>query len=66
MKRKNRRLSSKEEDFKRNDPAMQISLAPNVDGERVDSWEDAKKLAVSKGKDTTLYDSYIRKSKRGL
>lgn len=66
MKRKNRRLSSKEEDFKRSDPSMQISLAPNVDGERVDSWEDAKKLATSKGKDTTLYDSYIRKSKRGL
>lgn len=66
MGRKNRRLASKENEFKRDDPSMQVSLAPNVDGERVDTWEDAKRLATSKGKDTTLYDSYIRKSKRGL
>ena len=66
MRRKNRRLESKETAFKRDDPSMQISLAPNVNGERVDTWEDAKSLALSKGKDTTLYDNYIRKSKRGL
>lgn len=66
MRRKNRRLATKENDFKRNDPSMQVSLAPNVDGERVDTWEDAKRLAQSKGKDTSLYDNYIRKSKRGL
>lgn len=66
MRRKNRRLASKETEFKRDDPSMQISLAPNVNGERVETWEDAKRLATSKGKDTTLYDNYIRKSKRGL
>lgn len=66
MNRKNRRLERKETEFKNDDHSMQISLAPNVDGERVDTWEDAKKLAQSKGKDTTLYDSYIRKNKRGL
>lgn len=36
-------------------------VAPNVGGEQVDSWADAKKLAVSKGLDGSGYDKYIRK-----
>ena len=52
MAQKNQRLSGKQNDRKR-----------DADGERVDSWADAKKLAASKGKETTSYDSYIRKEK---
>lgn len=61
MAQKNQRLSGKQNDRKRDAPV--VTLAPNVDGERVDSWADAKKLAASKGKETTSYDSYIRKEK---
>lgn len=32
-----------------------LSLAPNVNGEQVDSWSDAAKLASSKGKDASGY-----------
>lgn len=31
-------------------------LVPNVEGERVDTWEEAGKLAKAKGKDTTGYE----------
>lgn len=62
MKRKNDRLAKKERDFKNDDPCM-VSLAPNVDGERVDSWAEATQLAQAKGKDTSLYESYARKEK---
>ena len=61
MAAKNRRLSGKENQMKRDAPAA--SLAPNVDGERVASWSEAKKLAASKGKNTASYDAHIRKEK---
>ena len=63
MARKNRRLDTKTTEMKMDAPT--VSLAPNVDGERVGSWSEAKKLASSKGKETSGYDSYIRKEKRG-
>jgi len=63
MAAKNRILDKKQEDRKRN-PAMR--LAPNVEGERVDSWSDAKKLAESKGKVTTTYDAKISEEKTKL
>jgi putative FmdB family regulatory protein len=63
MKEKNRRLTARQNQMKRDAPA--VTLAPNVDGERCDSWSDAKKLAASKGKDTTSYESRIRKEKAG-
>jgi len=63
MAAKNQRLAGKENEKKRDAPPVQ--LAPNVEGERVASWSDAKKLAGSKGKDTSSYDSLIRKEKRG-
>ena len=39
----------------------QPRLAPNVEGERVDSWREAAKLAKSKGKDPTGYERLARK-----
>lgn len=38
-------------------------LVPNVGGERVDSWGEAKKLAASKGKDTSGYERMAAKEK---
>ena len=61
MARKNRRLDSKQTQMKRDAPS--VKLAPNVDGERVDTWSEASKLAKSKGKDTTLYDKKAREEK---
>ena len=61
MTRKNRRIVGKQDQMKRDAPV--VTLAPNVDGERVDSWSEAKKLAASKGKDTTSYETYVRKEK---
>ncbi len=63
MARKNKRLDTKTDEMKRDAPV--VSLAPNVDGERVASWSEAKKLAASKGKETSGYDSYIRRDKAG-
>ena len=57
MANKNRRLSGKSRDLPNQ------HLTPNVGGEEVDSWSEAKSLAASKGKDTTGYDSMIRKEK---
>lgn len=38
-------------------------LAPNVGGERTNSWGDAAKLAKDQGKDTSGYDRLARKEK---
>ena len=62
MAAKNKKLAARERDFKGDGGVP--SLAPNVNGERVGSWTEAKKLAASKGKDTSTYDSYVRKEKR--
>lgn len=59
MAQKNKKLESKQGEFKKEAPG--IKLAPNVAGERVDSWSDASKLAASKGKDTSGYDAFARK-----
>ena len=59
MKEKNRRLNSKQDELKREAPA--VTLAPNVDGERVGSWSEAQKLAASKGKDASTYNTNVRK-----
>lgn len=58
MTEKNRRLDHKQAERKREAPG--ISLAPNVDGDRVDTWSEAKKLAESKGKNAESYDAKIR------
>lgn len=61
MRRKNQRLAGKEREWKKD---AGVRLAPNVEGERVDSWSDASKLAKSKGKDTSGYDRLARTEKK--
>ena len=61
MREKNKRLTAKENEFKHDAPGLK--LAPNVDGERVDSWSEASKLAASKGKDASGYNTLARKEK---
>lgn len=61
MARKNARLDRKQNQMKRDAPS--VSLAPNVEGERVDTWAEAAKLAKSKGKDTTLYEKKSREER---
>ena len=63
MKAKNKKLTARQNEMKRDAP--NVSLAPNVDGERVDSWTDAQKLAKSKGKNTESYEKHIQKEKKG-
>lgn len=53
MADRRRKALQKQDTLKREAPGM--TLAPNVGGERVDSWSEASKLAASKGLDTTLY-----------
>ena len=43
----------------------QVALTPNVNGERVDNWSDAKQLAKEKGHDTTHYDAKVSSLKGG-
>jgi len=62
MEKKNQRLASKEREFKNDAP--NVRLAPNVDGQRVDSWSEASKLAASKGKDTSGYEARAREEKK--
>jgi len=67
MSAKNRRLDGKKREMKGD--GMVPKLSPNVGGEMVKSWEDAKKLASSKGKETSSYEPYVRKEqkeKKGL
>lgn len=61
MRAKNERLKEKEREQKGD--GMIPKLAPNVGGERVSSWNEASKLAKSKGKDTSGYERLARKEK---
>lgn len=56
MAQKNKRLEVRQKEHH-----APIKLVPNVGGERVESWSEAKRLAADKGKETTSYDRYIRK-----
>lgn len=62
MAEKNRRLEAKQEERRRDAPG--VKLAPNVGGERVDSWADAQKLAKSQGKDAGSYDKLVATEKK--
>lgn len=53
-KRKNAYLDSKQDAYRRDCPT---SLVPNVGGEIVDTWADAKQLAKEKGIDSTSYEA---------
>lgn len=61
MREKNKKLDARTAEMKRDAP--NVALAPNVDGERVDSWAEAQKLAKSKGKSTESYEPMIAKEK---
>lgn len=58
MARKNARLQTSTDEQKREQPG--VRLVPNVGGERVDSWQEAQKLASSQGKDAASYDPLVR------
>lgn len=58
MESKNRRLGQKGKDI-----PTPNRLVPNVDGEEVATWEEARRLAASKGKDTSLHDALIEGGK---
>lgn len=62
MKDKDKRLSKRQEERKREGSGM--TLAPNVGGERVESWSDAARLARSQGKDTTVYEKKAAEAKK--
>jgi len=64
MKSKNRKLDQRQHEMK-NDTNVGGRLAPNVDGERVDTWAEAQSLAKSKGKDTSSYEAMVHKEKKG-
>jgi hypothetical protein len=40
-------------------------LAPNVGGERVETWRDAKMLAKERGHDVTNFDDKVRNLSKG-
>lgn len=61
MAQKNNRLSQKERDLKGD--GFLPKLVPNVQGEEVDSWQEAKKLASSKNLDTSGYEQKILEEK---
>jgi putative FmdB family regulatory protein len=62
MRKKNAKLDARSAEMKR-ETNVGGRLAPNVDGERVDSWSDAQKLAQSKGKNTSSYEPLVSKEK---
>ena len=59
MSEKNARLDVKQNEMKKEMPIS--TLLPNVGGEVVDSWSEAKKLAESKGKVSETYDHMVKK-----
>lgn len=63
MKEKNRRLDARQQEMKR-ETNVGGTLVPNVNGERVDSWSDAQKLAKDKGKNADSYTTLVEKEKR--
>lgn len=59
-KKRSQMLARKQKD---NHPVPK--LAPNVGGERVDNWRDAKALAKERGHDVTNYDDKVRNLSKG-
>lgn len=58
MREKNKKIDAKQ---KERYPVAK--LVPNVDGERVDTWADAQKLAVDKGKVAETYEPLVQQEK---
>lgn len=59
MSEKNKRLDAISNERRKDAPMS--TLVPNVDGERVDSWSEAQKLAESKGKVSETYAQMVQK-----
>jgi hypothetical protein len=62
MSDRRERVGQREHQLKMDGP--QFNLAPNVGGERVDSWHEAGRMAKSQGKDTREYDRRDREAKK--
>lgn len=62
MHRRRAAVGVREQILKRD--GHQFNLMPNVDGEQVDSWEDASKLAADRGKDTSAYRARARQARQ--
>jgi putative FmdB family regulatory protein len=62
MRKKSERLREKSRERSREQPVA--TLAPNVDGERTESWADAQKLAKDKGKNTDSYAPMVAKEQK--
>ena len=62
---KYRKKRSEEMAKKQRDHVMVPTLAPNVLGERTETWADAKVLAKDKGLDTSNYDSKVSSLAKG-
>ena len=62
---KYRERRSKELAKKQKDNHHIPRLQPNVNGEQVASWSDAKKLAKDKGYDTTHYEDKVKSLSKG-
>ena len=60
MALKNRRLDVKSTERRHDAPGL--TLAPNVGGERVESWDEAAKLAQSKGLDAVTYKAKAKQA----
>jgi len=61
MARRRNAVGEREHQLKMDGP--QFNLAPNVEGDRVDSWDEAGKLAASRGKDTREYEKRAREAR---
>lgn len=59
MTAKNNENKYKQQQYK----SMAPKLIPNVDGQLVDSWSDAQKVAKEKGYDASSYDGVVAKEK---
>lgn len=59
-----RRVKAKEKagEQAREQPGM--TLAPNVEGERTESWADAQQLARDKGKDPNSYTQMVARERK--
>lgn len=62
MATKNAKLDQRGREKLREAPG--VRLVPNVGGERVESWEEAKRLAKSQGLSTDSYDQKIQQEKK--
>jgi putative FmdB family regulatory protein len=60
MAEKNRQLEIKQKE--RHAP---IKLVPNVGGEKVGSWSEARKIAKGLGKESSSYDALVQKEHGG-